>query len=155
MSLIGAQAPDFELLDQHGSTWRLSALRGQQVVLVFYPFAFTGVCTGELRALRDDFVPSVPDGTKVLTMSCDSMFALRVFADGEGLEFPLLSDFWPHGAVASSYGVFDDVRGCARRGTFVVDTQGIVRWNVVTEMPEARDVADYWQALDQLAMAGR
>lgn len=150
MTSIGAPAPDFELPDQHGTPWRLSTLHGQAVVLVFYPWAFTGVCTGELCTLRDEFVPSLPDGVRALAVSCDPMFSLRVFADTERLDFPLLSDFWPHGAVASSYGVFDDERGCARRGTFVIDAEGIVRWSVVNGIPDARDVADYWRALDGL-----
>lgn len=122
-------------------------------MLVFYPFAFTRVCTGELCVLRDDLVPSLPDGVRVLAISCDSMFTLRVYAETEGLEFPLLSDFWPHGAVASSYGVFDDERGCARRGTFLIDADGMVRWTVVNGIPDARDVADYRRALDALLTA--
>ncbi|AYY13858.1 peroxiredoxin [Actinobacteria bacterium YIM 96077] len=155
MTLIGTPAPDFERPDQHGRTWRLSALRGHAVVIVFFPFAFTRVCTGELAELRDEMLPSLPDGTVVLAMSCDSMFALRVFAESEKLEFPLLSDFWPHGVVASSYGVFDEERGCARRGSFLIDAKGIVRWSVVNAIPNARDVDDYRRALDGLAITSR
>lgn len=147
MSLIGRPAPDFELPDQHGTAWRLSALRGHPVLLVFYPYAFTGVCTGELRALRDDFLPSMPPGTRVLGLSCDSMFSLRVFAEQERIEFPLLSDYWPHGSVASSYGVLDEEFGCARRASFLVDVKGKVQWSVVNAIPEARDVEDYRRAL--------
>jgi peroxiredoxin len=144
----GTLAPDFELRDQHGENVRLSDLRGRPVVLVFFPFAFTGVCTGELRALRDGL-----DGrdAAIAAVSCDSMFALRVFADQEGLEFPLLSDFWPHGAVARAYGVFDSDRGCALRGTFVIDTDGNLVWNVVNAIADAREVSDYQRVLDELA----
>ncbi|WP_129663878.1 peroxiredoxin [Phytoactinopolyspora endophytica] len=151
MNLNGMLAPDFELPDHHGATWRLSALRGRPVVVVFYPYAFTGVCTGELRALRDELVPSVPDDAQVLAISCDTKFALRVFAEREDISFPLLSDFWPHGAVATSYGVFDEERGCALRGTFVIDGEGIVRWSVVNAIPDARDISDYQRALGELA----
>lgn len=152
MSLVGTPAPDFELPDRHGTPLRLSSLRGRPVVLVFYPFAFTGVCTGELCALRDELVPAVPEGTAVLAVSCDSMFSLRVFAEQEDLGFPLLSDFWPHGAVASAYDVFDAERGCAVRGTFVIDPGGVVRWSVVNAIPDARDVAGYRRALDLLSV---
>jgi mycoredoxin-dependent peroxiredoxin len=150
MTLIGASAPDFELPDQHGRRWQLSEAHGRGALLVFFPFAFTGVCTGELRALRDEVTPSLPDDMLMAAVSCDSMFALRVFAEREGLDFPLLSDFWPHGAVASSYGVFDAERGCAIRGSFLVDADGIVRWSVINAMPDARDVADYRRALGDL-----
>jgi peroxiredoxin len=153
VSLVGAPAPDFELPDQHGSAVRLSSLRGRPVVLAFFPFAFTGVCTGELTAIRDSLIPAIGDGVSVLAASCDSMFSLRVFADTTGLEFPLLSDFWPHGAVASAYGVFDHERGCAVRGTFVVDAGGTVRWNVVNALPDARDVDDYRRVLSSLGAA--
>jgi peroxiredoxin len=145
---VGDEAPDFELRDQHAQVHRLSDYRGRaNVLLVFYPFAFTGVCTGELAALRDGV--GVGD-VQVLAISCDSVGALRAFADREGLGYPLLSDFWPHGAVASAYGVFNDVLGAADRGTFLIDRQGIVRWTVRTELGQARDVADYEKAIAEL-----
>lgn len=153
MSLLGSSAPDFELPDQHGIPVRLSALRGHAVVLVFFPFAFTTGCTSELRALQDELLPTVNAGTQVLAVSCDSMFALRTFGDTEGLGFPLLSDYWPHGAVARSYGVLDDDRGAALRGTFVIDSAGTVRWTVVNSMADTRDVARYRRALDELRVA--
>jgi peroxiredoxin len=145
---VGVEAPDFELRDQHGQLVRLSGYRGRRnVLLVFYPFAFTGVCTGELAALRDELVPDRPSDVQVLTVSVDSPYAQRVFAEQERLDFPLLSDFWPHGAVAEAYGVFDGERGCALRGTFVIDKSGIVRWTVVHGMADARDVGEYRKAL--------
>lgn len=150
---VGAEAPDFELPDQHGAAVRLSSLRGRPVVVLFFPFAFTGVCTGELAAVRDELLPAVGDAARVLAVSCDSMFALRVFGDANGLDFPLLSDFWPHGQVASSYGVFDDDRGCALRGSFVVDASGVVRWTLTHALPDARDVADYSRVLAELGAA--
>lgn len=95
---VGSQAPDFQLKDNHGRTVRLSEFRGEKnVVLVFYPFAFTGVCTGELCALRDELPRFENEGTQLLAVSNDSIHTLRVFAEQEGLEYPLLSDFWPHG----------------------------------------------------------
>lgn len=148
---VGDEAPDFELRDQHAQLHRLSDYRGRSnVLLVFYPFAFTGVCTGELCALRDDFGVPRADGVTVFGVSCDSVGALRAFAGREGLDYPLLSDFWPHGAVASAYGVFNDALGAADRGTFLIDRDGIVRWTVRTELGRARDVTAYEKAIAEL-----
>jgi peroxiredoxin len=148
---VGDQAPDFELADQHGTPVRLSLFRdSKNVVLVFYPLAFSGVCSGELCTLRDEF-PSVSRAdTELLTVSVDAMWAHRAWAEQQHFEFPLLSDFWPHGEVAKAYGVFDSERGIATRGTFVIDKDGVVRWKVVNPIPQARDIADYQKALAAL-----
>lgn len=148
---IGAEAPDFELKNQHGELVTLSDFRGDKnVVLVFYPFAFTGVCTGELCSIERELPSFQNDDVQILAVSTDSPFTLRVFAEKEGLEYPLLSDFWPHGAVSQAYGVFDETKGCAVRGTFVIDKAGVVRWSVVNAIPDARDQADYLKALAAL-----
>ena len=149
---VGEQAPDFELKDQHGQTVKLSGFRGQKnVVLVFYPLAFSGVCTGELCAMRDSFPEVTRDDVELLTVSVDSFYTHRAWADAENFEFSLLADFWPHGAVAKSYGVFDEDKGLAVRGTFVIDKQGKVTWKVVNPILQARDIADYQKALASLA----
>ncbi|MFJ7985675.1 peroxiredoxin [Streptomyces sp. NPDC096351] len=148
---VGAEAPDFALRDNHGRTVRLSDFRGEQnVVLLFYPFAFTSVCAGELGELRDNLATFVNDDTRLLAVSTDSIHTLRVFAEQESLEYPLLSDFWPHGEASRAYGVFDEEKGCAVRGTFVIDRAGVVRWTVVNGLPEARDLGGYVKALDAL-----
>ncbi|MEU6807114.1 peroxiredoxin [Streptomyces neyagawaensis] len=148
---VGDKAPDFELKDNHGATVKLSDFRGEKsVVLLFYPFAFTGVCTGELCELRDNLPKFVNDDVQLLAVSNDSIHTLRVFADQEGLEYPLLSDFWPHGEVSRAYGVFDADKGCAVRGTFIIDKEGVVRWTVVNALPDARDLNEYVAALDTL-----
>jgi peroxiredoxin len=148
---VGQEAPDFELSDQHGEPVRLSSFRGaKNVVLVFYPLAFSGVCTGELCAIRDEFPESNRDDVEVLTVSVDSGFSHRAWSDREGFRFRLLSDFWPHGAVARLYGVFDEERGVATRGTFIIDKSGVVRWKVVNPIPQARDLAEYSNALAAL-----
>lgn len=148
---VGDQAPDFELKDQHGTPVRLSGFRGEKnVVLVFYPLAFSGVCSGELCAMRDDF-PEVSGGdAELLTVSVDSTYSHRAWADAEDFNFALLSDFWPHGDVARSYGVFDENRGIATRGTFIIDKSGVVRWRVMNPTPQAREIADYQKALAAL-----
>ena len=149
---IGSEAPDFELPDQHGTPVKLSSFRGaKNVVLVFYPLAFSPVCSGELCALREDFPEVNSDDVELLTVSVDSFFTHRAWAEAEHFPFSLLADFWPHGAVAKQYGVFDEDKGLAIRGTFVIDKQGIVRWSVVNPIPQARDIADYHKALASLA----
>ena len=148
---IGNAAPDFELSDQHGNKVSLASFKGKKnVVLLFYPFSFTGTCTGELCAMRDDLAAFQNESVQVLAVSCDSMFTQRIFAEKEGYEFPVLADFWPHGAVAQSYGIFDDVRGCSLRGTYVIDKEGIVRWQIVNGLGDARNLEDYKIALAAL-----
>jgi peroxiredoxin len=149
---VGDHAPDFELKDQHNTPVKLSGFRGKKnVVLVFYPLAFSGVCSGELCAMRDEFPEASSDDIELLTVSVDSGFAHRAWADAEHYDFALLSDFWPHGEVARSYGVFDEKKGIATRGTFVIDKDGVVRWKVINPIPQARDIADYQKALAALA----
>jgi mycoredoxin-dependent peroxiredoxin len=148
---VGDEAPDFELKDQHGTPVKLSDFGGKKnVVLVFYPLAFSGVCTGELCALRDDFPEVTRDDTELVTVSVDSFFTLKTWAERDKFDFTMLSDFWPHGAVAKSYGVFDDNMGVATRGTFIIDKSGVVRWKVVNPIPQARDIAEYQKALASL-----
>jgi peroxiredoxin len=149
---VGQAAPDFALRDQHGATVSLSSYRGDKaVVVMFYPFAFSGVCTGELCAVRDELPTFESDDVQVLAVSCDPVFALRAFADRDGLTFPLLSDFWPHGAVAEAYGVLDRERGCAVRSTFIVDAHGVLRWSVHNALPVARDLAEQARVLAGLS----
>ncbi|HEY8043753.1 MAG TPA: peroxiredoxin [Streptosporangiaceae bacterium] len=149
---VGEQAPDFELKDQHGSPVRLSSFQGtKNVVIVFYPLAFSGVCSGELQALRDDFPEITRDDVELLTVSVDSTFVLRTWADRDNFSFSLLSDFWPHGGVAKLYGVFDEDKGVATRGTFIIDKAGVIRWKVVNPIPQARDIAEYKKVLADLS----
>ena len=148
---IGQAAPNFELVNQHGEKVSLESFRGEKnVVVLFYPFAFSGICTEELCALRDDLSAFQNESVQLIAISCDSMFSQRAFADQEGYVFPLLSDFWPHGAVSKTYGVFDEVRGRAGRGTFIIDKAGIVRWQVINGGGDARNVGDYKAAIAAL-----
>lgn len=149
---VGDKAPDFELKDQHGTPVKLSDFAGEKdVVLVFYPLAFSGICTGELCAIRDELPTLGGEDVQVLAVSVDSVFALRAWTEQEKYQFPLLSDFWPHGGVAQSYGVFDAEKGLARRGTFIIDKAGVVRWKVDNAIPEARDLEAYRKALTELS----
>jgi peroxiredoxin len=152
MSLtIGQAAPNFTLTNQFGESVELASFKGKKnVLLVFYPFAFSGICTGELCTLRDDLGAYQNEGTELLAISCDPMYSLKAFADAEGYKFNLLADFWPHGEVTKAYGLFNEDRGFAIRGTFIVDKEGILRWQVVNGPGDARNAADYNAALATL-----
>jgi peroxiredoxin len=148
---VGAVAPDFTLKDQNGEDVTLSSFRGQKnVLIVFYPLAFTGVCTGELCSVRDNLGDFVNDAVQTLTISVDSMPTHKIFAEREGYQFPLLSDFWPHGEVARAYGVFNEERGIANRGTFLVDKEGIVRFAEMNLPGQARDQQAWREAIAAL-----
>ncbi|HSL09032.1 MAG TPA: peroxiredoxin [Pseudonocardiaceae bacterium] len=150
MSLeVGDQAPDFTLKDQNNQGWTLSEFQGDRnVLVVFYPLAFSGICTGELDQLRDDLAEFA--AVQVLAVSVDSAYTLKAWSDQQGYDFPLLSDFWPHGKVAQDYGVFNDKAGLANRGTFLVDTDGVIRFAEMNQPGEARDQTIWKQALAAL-----
>lgn len=150
---VGDIAPDFSLPNQFGEPVSLSGLRGTSVVVVFYPFAFSGICTGELCELRDNVASFASSGVRLLAVSVDSKYTLRAYASAEGYEFDLLADFWPHGEVARRYGVFDAERGMAGRSTFVIDSSGMVRDAFSTPSGRARPLERYRQALAVLQMA--
>lgn len=146
----GTVAPDFRARNQHGQPIELSSL-AEPVLLFFYPFAFTTVCASELHALREHAPAFGTVGVRVLALSCDSPYALRVFAETEGFEADMVSDFWPHGEIAAAYGVFDSERGCARRGSFLVDTERRIRWTTESPMGEARDIAEHLRRAAELS----
>ena len=149
--LIGDQAPDFTLSNQNGEEINLASFLGKKaVVLVFYPFSFTGICTGELCELRDNFAMFAAENVELLAISCDSKFTQKVFATQEGYNFSVLSDFWPHGAVAQAYGVFLEDKGMATRATFVINKDGVITTKFVTAPGQARDFADYQKAIANL-----
>lgn len=150
---VGSEAPDFDLPASSGGTVHLADYRGERgVVVVFYPFTFTGVCHGELCELRDDISSFEAAGVQVLAVSCDSVHSQRKWAEEEGFGFPVLSDFWPHGATAQAYGVFNDALGCANRQTFVIDRQGIVVATFASaDLRTPRQKAEYDEALVTLA----
>lgn len=147
----GSVAPDFVLKDQNNQEVRLSDFRGaKNVLLVFYPLAFTGTCQGELCQIRDNLNDFANETTQVLSISVDSPFAHKVWATEQGYDFPLLADFWPHGAVAQAYGVFNSDRGFANRGTFVIDRDGVIRYAEMNLPGDARDQDAWRKALNTL-----
>lgn len=149
---VGAVAPDFTLRDQNNQLVTLSSFRGSKAaLLVFYPWAFTNICTGELGQIRANLDSFVNDDVQVLTISIDSPYAHKIFSQRDDLDFPLLADFWPHGAVAQSYGVFNDEAGVANRGTFLVDAEGVIRFSEVNEIGVGRDPQRWLAAIAALS----
>ena len=149
--LIGDKAPDFELVNQFGATVKLSDFAGKKpVVLVFYPLSFSGICTGELCELRDNFAQFQSADVELLAISVDSKFVQKKFAEEEKYEFSVLADFWPHGAVAKQYGVFIEDAGIANRATFVINKDGDLVAKFVTAPGQARNLDEYKRALASL-----
>jgi peroxiredoxin (alkyl hydroperoxide reductase subunit C) len=148
---VGSEAPDFTLNDYNKQPVQLSSFRGDKpVLLVFYPFAFSGICTGELCQVRDELAEYQNDEVQVIGVSVDTPFSLKAWAEKEGYTFPLLSDFWPHGATAKAYDVFNDKAGMALRGTFLIDKQGVIRFAEANQPGEARDQDQWKRALKAL-----
>ena len=129
----------------------LADLRGTPVLLVFYPFAFSRICTGELCQLRDELATYTDAGVRVLAISTDPAPTLKAWREQEGFDFALLSDFWPHGAVTQAYGVFNDRAGMAVRGTFLLDAEGRVAFTEVNGPGDAREQSGWKEAVAQLA----
>ena len=152
MSLsVGDTAPDFNLRDQDKQVVSLAELRGAPVLLVFYPFAFSGTCTGELCQLRDELALYTDAGVQVIAVSTDPVFSLKAFREKESLDFPLLSDFWPHGATAQAYGAFNDKAGMAVRATFLIDAGGRIAFAEVNQPGDPREQSGWKDAVSQLA----
>jgi peroxiredoxin len=148
---VGDTAPEFSLPDQDKQVVTLGTLRGAPVLLVFYPFAFSGICTGELCQLRDELSTYTDAGVKVLAISTDPVFSLKAFREKEGFDFPLLSDFWPHGGTAQTYGVFNEKAGMALRATFLLDADGVVTFAQVNQPGDAREQSAWKDAVGRLA----
>ncbi|GIE29939.1 peroxiredoxin [Actinoplanes italicus] len=148
---VGAEAPDFVLKDQNNQEVRLRDFRGRKaVLLVFYPLAFSRRCHGELTEIQKNLADYANDGVQVLTVSVDSAYSHKVWADQENFDFPLLADFWPHGGVALAYDVFDAERGFANRGTFLIDRAGTIAYAEMNGPGEARDQTAWRTALAAL-----
>lgn len=148
---VGEVAPDFTLRDQFKQDVSLASFRGRKnVLLFFYPFAFSGVCTGELGGVRERLDEFLTFDSELLAVSCDPTYSLRAFSDSDGLHFPLLSDYWPHGEVTRAYGVMDESRGAPTRSSYLIDRDGLVRWSVHNERHEARDLDEHLAQLRAL-----
>jgi peroxiredoxin len=144
---VGTEAPDFTLRDEKGKELTLSSLRGRNVVLVFYPLAFSPMCSDELRDISRETQKYDAAGAEVIGISVDSTWVLRAFKKSENLTARLVSDFHPKGAVAREYGAYIDEAGIATRATFVIDKDGRIAHKVVTHPGEARNQDEYLEAL--------
>src|SRR5918993_3163086 len=147
---VGDIAHEFSLPDQDKQVVSLAELRGAPALLVFYPFAFSSLCTGELCQLRDELADYTDAGVKVLAISTDPVFSLKAFREKEGFDFPLLSDFWPHGAAAQAYGAFNDKAGMALRATFLIDAEGTIAFAEVNSPGDVRAQSGWKQAVSEL-----
>lgn len=151
--IIGDDAPDFSLENQFGETVTLSDFVGKKaVVLVFYPLSYSGICTGELCELRDNFATFEREEVELLAISVDSKYVQKAFAEREGYKFSVLADFWPHGGVAKQYGVFLEEAGISNRATFVIDKAGKLVAKFVTAPGQARSLEEYQRALATLSV---
>jgi peroxiredoxin len=149
---VGDVAPDFTLVDENGEKVALSSLRGQNVVVVFYPLDFSPTCTSELKSIASHKTKYDALKATVLGISVDSKYTHAAFKRDEGLTARLLADFHPKGAVAQQYGVYMDQAGIAKRGTFVIDAKGIIQGVTVQEPGNARDENAYFEALSHCAI---
>lgn len=150
---VGTPAPDFTLRDQNQQKVALSDYcDAKDVLLVFFPLAFTGVCQGELDRIRDHLPDFENDNTQTLTISVGPPPTHKIWATENGYTFPVLSDFWPHGAVSQAYGVFNETTGFSNRGTFVVDRWGVIRFAEMKQPGESRDQQLWTDALSALRL---
>ena len=146
----GTPVPEFTLKTEDLEDFTRADLEGRTSVLVFFPAAFSPVCSSELARLKESWPGLDRADVELVTISCDPMFSLRAYSDQARIDFPMLSDFWPHGEVSTAYGVFDRDFGCSKRSTFIVDQESRVRWLVHSAMPDPRSFDDYVGALDFL-----
>jgi mycoredoxin-dependent peroxiredoxin len=151
---IGSPAPDFTLLNHDRSAMSLTDLRGRRTLLVFIPLPFTRTCTAELCSLQENLVSFGDANANVVAITCDTMGANRAWAEAEGVTYPVLSDFWPHGSVSQAYGCFNENLGVSDRATYVLDEDGIVRDIIRSEsFGTARSIESYRTALDTIDTA--
>ena len=145
---IGTTAPDFGLRNQNRELVALDDLKGSKSVIVFIPFAFTRTCEGELCQIRDEYAMFNEADARVIAITCNTLHSNRVWAEQQGFQFDILSDFWPHGEVARAYDTFNEELGYAERTTYFLDADGVITGLTRSdELGGARDFQDYLTAL--------
>lgn len=145
---IGSNAPEFTLLNQHREPLSLDDLKGSKSVIVFIPFAFTRTCESELCQIRDEYSLFREAGARVVVITCNTLHANRIWAEQQGFDFDILSDWWPHGEVSRRYETFNETYGFSERTTYFLDEDGVI--SDITrsdQLGEARDFDDYRMAL--------
>lgn len=146
---VGQAAPDFELPDENGNSVRLSDFKEKKVFLVFYAADWSSICTSEMNCLRDDLPKFGGKNVQILGISVDNIHSHAAWKATKGYQFPLLSDFWPHGGVARKYGIFDEKKGLAKRGAFVIDEKGIIKAILLNEVTQGRTEEEFLRLLDK------
>ncbi|MGD8628827.1 MAG: peroxiredoxin [bacterium] len=147
---VGDKAPDFTLKDHNGNDVTLSSFRGKKVVLSFHPLAWTGVCAEQMKNLEKYYDRMAELNAVALGISIDTSFSKHAWAKSLGIEkTPLLADFWPHGGVIKSYGVFNDEVGASKRTVFIVDEEGTVIWHKIYPVKEVPDMEEIIKVLEQ------
>ena len=146
---VGSVAPDFTLPSTSGEKVTLSTLRGKPVLLAFFPLAFSGTCTVELCEMRDDHEQFAARGVTVLPISVDHTYSLKEYKAKHGMHVDLLSDFKRD--VSRSYGVLLEDRYYSNRAYFLLDRDGVIRWEHVEENPgQRREDTEILAAIDRL-----
>lgn len=145
---IGTPAPAFTLLNQNRDPVSTDDLNGSKSVIVFIPFAFTRTCEGELCQIRDEYTLFQEAGARIVVITCNALHANRVWAEQQGFEFDILSDWWPHGEVSRAYETFNETYGYSERTTYFLDDDGVITDLIRSdELREARDFGSYRAAL--------
>jgi peroxiredoxin len=148
---VGDSAPDFSIRDNTEALTTLSEYKGKNVVLSFHPLAWTSVCQAQMQDLEKykegfDLLNAI-----ALGLSVDSVPCKKAWAEAIGVkETKLLSDFWPHGGVADSYGVFLEDKGISKRVVFIVDKEGVIRFKKIYPMAEVPDIKGIMNALKEI-----
>jgi peroxiredoxin len=146
--MIGAPAPEFTLKDQNQQEVSLANFRGKKrVVIIFYPLDWSPVCTKEHACLVSDMKRFEQLDAQVLGLSVDSVWSHKAYAEKMGIQYPLLADFQPRGAVASKYGVFLEDKGITGRAVSIVDREGKLAWHKNYDIPTVPPVDEIATAL--------
>ena len=148
---VGSPAPDFSIRDHNEELTTLNEFRGKNVVLSFHPLAWTSVCQKQMQDLEKykegfDLLNAVALGLSVDSVPCKKAWAAEIGIK----ETKLLADFWPHGGVADSYGIFLGDKGISQRVVFIVDEEGVIRFKKIYPMPEAPDIKEIMNALKEI-----
>ena len=146
----GSTAPDFELRSAPDQTMRLTSFRGHPVVLVFYPADWSPVCGDQVALYNEMWREFGEYNAQILGISVDGAWCHRAFAEARKLRFPLLADFEPKGDVSRRYGAYREKDGISERALFVIDADGIVRWNYLSPIGENPGADGIFEALESL-----
>jgi peroxiredoxin len=148
---VGERAPEFELFDQDANPVSRASLEGRNALIVFIPLPFSGICEAELCSIRDNLTRLNGLDANVVVITCDTRLVHKKWAAEQGFEFPILSDFWPHGEIARAFGSFNEDRGVAKRMTYVLDDTGLVEEIIDSgSLGVAREMDAYLEALGRI-----